>query len=239
MNRRTLLAVCAAVLALPATGLAAKRAVGSRGPAVTVRIEGASRTLLPTTTVRPGTGVVRKDGHSCSRASGAGALNNATRGAWSGKWFSGLGFEVLKILGETDNFTTTRSYWDLFVNNVASQVGICSVKLHPGEQLLFAAVPAKGTVYPLRLNVLSQPVAGRAFRVRVVFYDAKRKPHPLAGATVTATGIGREPLPNDRITAKTGSGGVATLTEQRSGLIQLGAGKRGYVRAASVARDVK
>ena len=68
-------------------------------------------------TVKPHSGAVTIAGKSCSAASGAGAVALATHDAWSGKWFS-FGLEVLKILGETDNFTTTKSYWELFVDNV-------------------------------------------------------------------------------------------------------------------------
>jgi hypothetical protein len=204
-------AVVALVLALSA--------VASAKPApVTIRIEGRAHTLVPRTAVFAHGGVVRKGAHSCAAASGAGALNGVTHGHWSGQWFSGLGFEVYTILGETDKFTSTKSFWELFVNNVAATSGMCSVKLHPGEHLLFAAVPASGIEYPLGLTVPSHPVAGRSFNVRVVFYNARGKAKPLAGARVNGV--------------LTNAHGVAKIGAAHTGRLVLKATHAGYIRYA-------
>jgi hypothetical protein len=227
------LPVCAVALALP-TGAAA-----SNPTKVKVRVEGRTKTLLPMTTVTLRSGLVKKGGHSCPANSGAGALNQATHGAWSATWFSGLGFDVTKIFGETDNFTTTHSWWELFKNNVATSTGICDLTPRRGDQLLFAAVPANGTAYPLGLKVLSTPAVGHAFKVKVVSYGPQGQAKALAGATVSVSQITAEPVANGRISAKTNASGVAQLTETRLGLIDIGASKRGYIRAATVAENVK
>lgn len=228
--------VALAALGSSATGKPAARTAAAGIP-VSVRIEGDTKTLLPATTVSPGSAVVKKGAHSCAGNTAAGALNVATHGRWSGKWYSGLGFEVTKIDGEDDEYTSTHSYWELFVNNVASSVGMCSEKLRRGDQILFAAVAGKGTEYPLVLSLLSKPKAGKPVKVKVVYFK-KHKATPLAGVTVTAAGISAEPVPNDSVSAKTNSQGIATLTVRRAGLTEFSASKKLYVRAEPVTKGV-
>ncbi len=229
------------MVALAALGSSAAGKPAASGAAagipVTVRIEGDSKTLLPTTAVSPHAGVVKKGGHSCSETSAAGALQLATRGRWSGKWYSGLGFEVFKVFGETDIYSKTHSYWELFVDNQAASVGMCGLKLHRGDQLLFAAVAVKGTEYPLALKVLTKPVAGKPFSVKVVYFKG-HKATPLAGVTVTAGGVSAEPQAGNEVRAKTNGQGFATMTVQHAGLTEFGATKDHYIRAASVTEDV-
>jgi len=188
---------------------------------VTVRVEGRNKTLLRATPVRPHSGVVKIDGHSCPAASGAGAVVLATHNSWSGKWFS-FGFEVFKILGETDNYTTTKSYWELFVDNVASQTGICNVTLHRGEQILFAAVPATGTEFPLSLRAPTHVSARHAFTVSVEAFDAAGKAKPLAGANVDGQ--------------TTDSHGRATITLAQRGKVTVTATSGGYIRTEAQVR---
>ncbi len=96
---------------------------------VTVRVEGQNRTLLPQTALTGLSKVVR-GGHRCAAASGAGALQAATHGNWSGTWSSKYNdFEVTKIKGETNNYATTKSYWEVLVNDVPASTGICNLKL--------------------------------------------------------------------------------------------------------------
>jgi hypothetical protein len=220
MYPKKILALGGATVALAVAGTPALAA----GTAVTVRVEGLKRTLLAPKVVTPGSGVVRRNRHSCRASSGAGALQAATRGAWSGKWFSGLGFEVFKILGETDQFTTTKSYWELFVDNVAASSGICGVKLHRGEQLLFAAVPDTFAGYPLVLRAPAPATAGKPFTVKVDYVSPKGKLKPLARARVHAAGL----------SARTNGKGEARLTDKHAGTLTLRADHAGYIRAAPV-----
>jgi hypothetical protein len=247
VNRKTLIATVVAMpttpavavllaLSTPAAALAAGR------PAVTVRVEGLKHTLLAPKLVRAHSGWITRFGApkgACSANSGQGALDVATHHRWRGKWSTQFGpeYEVTSILGETHRFTS-KYFWEIFVNNVAATTGACELKLHRGERLLFAAVPQTGTEYPLGLRVLEKPVAGHPFHVHVVYFDAKGKPKPLEGATVTAGGISAEPIPNSRTSATTNSQGVATLTENRPGLVEITARKPGYIRAAPAVRNV-
>jgi hypothetical protein len=209
-------------------------------PTVTVRIEGATTTLLPTTTVHTRLGYVTRKGArrgACPRTSALGALQAATHGNWSGRWSAGSSdYFITTILGDTESGNT--NYWELLVNNVAASTGVCGVKLHSGEQLLFAAVSTRARGYPLVVRVVSQPVARQPFAVQVAYYNARGVPEPLAGATVTAASVSTTRLHHPRTTAETDSSGMADLTVSRPQLIELGASKRGYVRAAQVPAQV-
>jgi hypothetical protein len=184
--------------------------------APTIRIEGAKKTVLGSTPVSATGTVVKRGGHSCPGSSAAGALTRATHGHWSGKWFSGLGFEVFTIKRETDQFSTTHTYWELFVDNVAASAGMCSVKLHPGEHVLFAAVPANGTDYPLAINAPRTAAAGHAFTVKVRRFDAKGRAKPLAGAVVDGK--------------RTARNGTVRITPAKTGTLIVRASKHGYIR---------
>ncbi len=176
----------------------------------------------------------------CPASSVQGALDAATHQDWRGTWSTQFGpeYEITSILGETHSFTS-KYYWEIFTNNIAASTGACELKLHRGEQLLFAAVPQSGpTQYPIAVMVPSHIVAGRPFSVKVVSYNAAGKPKPLSGATVTAGGISAEPVPHDRATAKSDAKGIARLTETRLGLMEITATRAGYIRAAAVARNV-
>lgn len=226
---------CAAALtaALVATAIAAgvpPKVTGS--PKVTIRIEGSTRTLLATTTVRvPSRGSIVKDGApkgKCPAASAAGVLNVASKGRWSGSWSSKYDdYLITKILGDTESGST--SYWEILLDNVAASTGACEIKLHTGNRLVFAAVPLSGKGYPLATNVPTRTTAGRPFRVTIVYYNAKGARRPIAGATVT---IGR-------LKRKTDARGVATFTVTHAGKITIRASKAGYVRAASVTVTVR
>ncbi len=223
MYPKKLVALCGAtvLLAVPATP-----ALAARGPAVTVRVEGAAKTLKAPTKVRPAAGSLTRYGApkgSCPDRSAAGALDLATRHRWKGKWTKSLGdYEITSILGESHSFTS-KYFWEVFVNNVAATTGACGVKLHPGEQLLFAAVPISGaSEYPLRVTAPHTAAQGKAFTVKVTFVNAAGKANPLAGADVTGSGVH----------AVTDSNGVATVTASKPGKLVLHAAHKGYIRAA-------
>ncbi|MBV9000524.1 MAG: DUF4430 domain-containing protein [Solirubrobacterales bacterium] len=111
------------------------------GPAVAVSIKSANKTLLKPTTVHGETGWITKGGTphgKCSGASAAGALDAATRGKWTGKYYASVpGIFVTSILGAKP---TGSSFWGVFVNGKASSTGICAIKLHAGERLQFKIV---------------------------------------------------------------------------------------------------
>jgi Domain of unknown function (DUF4430) len=216
----------AVALAAASAALAATSA-----PKVTIRIEGAKRTLLATTTVQaPASGFISKDGAptgSCPADSAAGALNAATKGSWSGTWESKYDdYFVTKILGDTES--GSKSYFEILVNNVPASTGPCEIKLKAGDQLLFGVVPLSGRGYPLVISAPKTAIKGSSLKVIVDDVNGKGKSAPLAGATVIGGGA----------TATTNAKGIATLTPQRAGKLKLGASKAGYIRAATVTVEV-
>jgi hypothetical protein len=215
MKRSRSLALGGLTIALassPAVALAA-------GPTtVSVRIEGKSRTLLPATTVRTHTGSITKGGApagACPATTAAGALDVATRHSWNGSYGT-YGLSVTSVLGESHPFTST-SYWSIFVDNKYASAGVCDLKLHRGEQILFAAVPEKGTEYPIVLSVPARARTGRSFTVKATYFGARGGAKPLAGVAVKGGGV-------------TNAQGVATVTATKQGKLSLTASRAGYIR---------
>jgi hypothetical protein len=170
--RRSLMltgAPLAAGLTFASTALAARSA-----PAVSVRVEGATRTLLPARTVRtPASGSITRGGTptgTCPADSAAGALNRATRGRWNGRYYKGLGIDVSTILG-TKLSASKGSYWGFYVNDRLASRGICDTKLVKGDSLLFAPAPAKGKApRPIVVRAPTTVTAGKAFDLRAFVY---------------------------------------------------------------------
>jgi hypothetical protein len=228
MFRSSILAPAVATVAgALAAGAVSTALAASSGPKVMIRIEGAKRTLLPSTTVHaPVVGWITKDGApkgKCPADSAAGALSVATHGAWSGSWSRKYDdYLITKILGETES--GAKAYWEILVNNVAASTGACEIKLHSGERLLFAAVPLTGTGYPLVIKAPRTATAGRPLKVTVDYINGSGAAVPLAGATVTTSGGGAK---------ATNAKGIATLRPMHSGKLTLRARKTGYIRAAA------
>jgi hypothetical protein len=190
-------------------------------------VEAVKKTLLQTKLVKvPKSGSITKGGApagACPKASGAGALDVATKHNWDGKYSSSLkDIFITKILGDTESGTTT--FWSIYVNNVAASTGACEIKLHKGDQLLFAVVPSSGTTYPLGLKAAATVKLGQALKVTVLAYDAKGKTKPLAGATVKA----------GKLSSTTNSKGVARLKPTKAGKLSIVGSKTGYVRTAAL-----
>ncbi len=195
-------------------------------PAVSVRVEGLSRTLLPARTVHPpASGSITKGGTpagTCPADTAAGALDAATRHRWGGTYSSGLGIEVSNILGATYSFSRG-SYWGFYVNDRFASKGICDTPLHTGDQYLFAAVPAKGrTPLPLVVTAPRKVTVGTAFDVRTFVYTGKgNATRPVGGARFSG------------VTGTTNAKGVAMVTPHRTGRVSLVASRTGYVRSAA------
>ena len=107
---------------------------------VTVVVKSLTKTLTDTT-AHGETGWITKGGTprgKCSGASAAGALDAATHGRWTGKYYASVGgIFVTSIDGVTPK---SPDYWGFYVNGKTSSVGICAVKLHAGEKLLFKII---------------------------------------------------------------------------------------------------
>lgn len=190
---------------------------------VTVRVEGKSATLLPSTLVHTTTTPVQRHGHSCSGTSAIGALDTATHGQWEDYdpyYFNG--YFVDGILGETYDPTTNSDYWAFWMNNKQSSVGVCDAELQTGDQILFFVARCdvgpppdyactNPPVLPLGLTAPSTVDTGVPFNVTVVEYATDGTSTPEAGATVSGGGT----------SATTDANGVATLTLSQSGATTL------------------
>jgi hypothetical protein len=208
------LAACAAIVTAPA-------AAATVGTTVTVRVEGLNRTLLATKTVKTHGGWITKGGTpvgQCRATSAAGALDVATKGRWGGTFSSGLGIEVLSILGEKHPFTPPKYFWGLWINNRFASLGACALKLRKGTQLLFGAISDTASAdNALLLRAPSHVTAGHAFTVKVTYLPPKGLAKPVAGARVGG--------------AVTNSQGIATLTAHNKGTLFLRATKRPFIRS--------
>ncbi len=226
MSRRPIISPAIAG-ALAIVAVAAAPAAGS-GPKVTIRIEGAKRTLLATKTVQvPTSGSVTKDGApsgACPADSAAGVLNAATKGSWSGSWegASYSDYFVTQILGDTES--GSKSFFEFLVNDIPAATGPCEVKLKAGDQLLFGAIPLRGKGYPLLIKAPKSAHKGASLKVTVDYFNGKGKAAALAGATVSGVGV----------KATTNAKGIATLEPKHTGKLTLGASKTGDIRAATV-----
>ena len=195
---------------------------------VTVRVEGATRTLLPRTTVTTTTAPVIKDGtNSCTGTSAAGALDLATAGDWLGSWFDGLGYGVDAIKGESWAFgNPDNRYWAFWLDNAAASTGVCGAELAGGEEILFFPdCFGAGCVspQPLALTAPSSAAVGQPVEIAVKSYAFDGTSSAVAGATVSGAGAG----------ATTGPDGTATLTFTAAGDHVIRATKADFVRSGA------
>jgi Domain of unknown function (DUF4430) len=215
-----------ALLGVTATTALAGAAPALAGTTVSVRIEGKNKTLLATRRVTTSSGWLTRFGApkgACSAASAAGALNTATHGRWGGKFEQSYGdYFITRILGDFES--GSKYFWDIFVGNVSASSGACGVKLHRGEQLLFAAVPVLGTAYPLGLQGPSRAHVDADVSVKAVWFDARGRAKALSGALVTGSGVFET----------SNAEGIVHIHISHSGTLSIHASKRGYVRSDSL-----
>jgi hypothetical protein len=219
--RNTTAALGAAALALAL----APAALAARGPTVTVRVEGVKRTLLAPTIAHTHTGWITKGGTptgQCSATSATGALDVATHHRWRGTWDSSFNaLFVSSILGETHTLKS-KDFWSVWVDNRFAQFGVCGLKLHRGEQLVFAAVPDTFKGHLLGLDVGHTAAVSQSLSVKVVWFNKRGKPRPLAGARVRGKGVN---VVTDRH-------GIAHITPPGPGTLVLQASHKGDIRSA-------
>ena len=113
MHRKTLIALLGAIImAVAASGVAF---AASSGPAVTVQIKTQTKTLLKPTSEHGEKGSITKGGTpkgKCPGASAAGALDAATHGKWTGKYYSSVGSIFVTSI---DGVKPTGSdYWGVY-----------------------------------------------------------------------------------------------------------------------------
>jgi hypothetical protein len=138
MHRKTVIALLGAiVMAVAGSGVAL---AATSGPSVTVQVKNGTKTLT-NSVVHGEKGWVTKGGTpkgKCPGSSAAGALDAATHGKWTGKYYASVGgIFVTSIDGVKPK---SPGYWNLYVNGKSSSLGACSVKLHAGEKVLFKVV---------------------------------------------------------------------------------------------------
>jgi hypothetical protein len=205
------------------------------GPAnVTVRVEGAAGTLVEESPVRTTLAPVNKTGkpgEACTGTSAAGALELVTGGDWGGT-YSSLGYSVERIRSEQYLFDNPNGdFWGFWVNNQATQVGVCGFELQEGDDVVFFVdrCTFDGTrctndpVLPLELTVPATAGAGGSVTAKVVRYAPDGSSEPVDRATVTGDGV----------SATTGPDGTAQITFGRAGTIRLKAEKPGFARSAA------
>lgn len=160
---------------------------------VTVRIEGAKRTLLKPTRVPLTSRVVGLASSCgpvqsctlCPGSSGLGALDGATRGRWLGTamHFPDYGYEVRTILGETHRPDLGSGNWTGFLNDHFLGT-FCDAGLRPGDSVVFFPHAAPDTV-PLGLTAPRHVQRRGSFIVKVVAFDYSGIPTAVSGALVT------------------------------------------------------
>ena len=138
MHRKSVLALLGAIL-IAVSGAGAAVAASS-GPSVTVQIKSLTKTLK-TAVVHGEAGSITRGGTpkgKCPGNSAAGALDAATHGKWTGKYYASVGgVFISSILGVKPPGS---DFWGIFVNGKSSSKGACSLTLHAGEKLLFKIV---------------------------------------------------------------------------------------------------
>lgn len=203
------------------------------GPAVTVRVEGLTDTLVARTSITLGAADITKNGHACSGLTGAGALDGATSGSWSGPWYDAFGdFGVETVKGETYTFASGK-YWSFYLNGYSAPTGICSTTLQQGDALVFAPVDAAGAAGLLELTGVPAKVSpGTTFEVTV-----KRLTTTFGGPPDYASVNAADPAPGVTVagggaSATTDASGRATLSLTTRGPAALRAENTGDVRSA-------
>jgi hypothetical protein len=225
MRIRRILVLAGAIAALCLILVSAALAAGT---SVSVRVEGLKRTLLPATVVHTHSGSITKGGTpagTCPATSGAGALDVATHHRFNGSYSSSQGLAITQILGESHAFASP-DYWSLWVDNRYAPAGVCGLKLHRGEQLLFAAVSDKGSPFPIVITAPRSATTGHPFNVKAYYYNAKGARKPLPGVSFKGT------------SGTTSKQGVVSLAAQRKGKLKLTGTLNGYIRSATATVSV-
>jgi adhesin HecA-like repeat protein len=241
MKRSTVVTIgaCVAVASSIALGplgatVLARSAKHAGGVRVDIRVEGMRSTLLAETSLEVHAARIDPDGKpadTCEGTTAAAALQEATRGHWvAGAYYSGLGYSVQGILGESHAFTSPY-FWSFWLDDKTSSVGICSAKLRAGEHLLFFAQCSKQSLTECPEGVFEPPVldltgpksvrAGQSVSLNVIsLANASGKSSPGAGVTLSAGSL----------TAKTNDAGQAKLRFAKPGRYEIVATAPGAIR---------
>lgn len=197
---------------------------------VTVRAEGAAGPLVRQVAVQPSSAVVvNKDGATCDGNSGAGALELATNGDWTGH-DPGFGLSVDRIRSEAHQFGSG-VYWGFLVNDVPASTGVCDYVPQEGDELVFDAeceTPAAGCFTGGALDIAAPGTArpGQPFTVTVEQVVTSVGGPPDYKATTT-----RSPASGARVAdATSGTDGRASVTVNQRGPVELVATRQQQIR---------
>jgi hypothetical protein len=222
--QRKHLAALVAVLSLSSLASGAPALAGTPAK-VSVRVEGATSTLLPLTNVTTTTTATPPPGN-CSGTSAAGALQLATEGNWDHEAY------IQTILGETHKWTTSDPrYWAFWINDKYASEGACTLQLAEGDRVLFLVDRATEpnytpTVLPLELSGAPAEITqGESATVTVQKYST-------AGVGTAASGVA---VKGGEATVTTNASGQAKVTFNALGVAHLRGTKSGFAPTASVA----
>src|SRR3954470_23674732 len=218
--------------------LALAPAAAQAARSVTVRVEGRGSTIVQQVKVTTSANrTVGLTGHpTCSGLSALSALDAATGGDWSGRYFPGLGYAPDTILGRPIN--QTNSFFGFWMDHNFSDAGLCDARPKDGSEVLLFTTPFSepaGGLLPLAVRPPASVTAGRGFRVRVVQYSKNGTATPVAGATVRfrrVAGGGRPSLTSD-------ANGYVSLKTVRGRHLLVRAVKTAHVRSELDRIDVK
>jgi hypothetical protein len=222
--RRTALPAALVLLCLAAAPAAFAAPVGS-----TVRVEGASKTILEVPVTSDGHNVTTPSGgtHPCDGTNNGAfpspvptptaALDDATREnglTWDADWFPSFSdFIITRVAAES---ATSSQFWGLIVNGKFSNSGGCQVKLNQGDEVVYA-FDAFSKSAVLWLAGPGTATVGQPLNVTVTDTQSGS---PAADASVQGS--------------TTGADGVATVTFNEEGLYRLKAERPDAIRSNSL-----
>ena len=213
---------CALALVL---SLALSAAAVAKGTEASLRVVGKGGNTLTEQTLKTGTIAVKTDPKATCFGAGSGGSGKSVK--LRGATAMGLlvqaskSTSALRPLRITDAFdfglgvcgiggssVSGKSSWYLKVNHKGQQVSGDTVKLKPGDEVLWDLSPTYPYPNELVLVVPDNTTSGTPFTAHVFSYDEKGKRKPVAGATVTGAA------------ARTAADGSATVTVMGPTLLQ-------------------
>lgn len=221
-----LLIVCALVALIVLSSAA--MAPAKKGPVANLRVVAAGKTLAEESLALGPVSIKASPKATCFGAGTGGSGKNVavkSPTALSMLVQASKSIPALRPIQLTDAFSfglglcnvggaraTKKLSWYLKVNHVNPEIGGDSVKVHAGDEVLWALAPYP---YPDELSLVAPRVvtAGEPFEVQVFAYNQKGKKKPAVGASVTGA------------SAPTGSDGRTTVTLEKTQTLSAHLGK--------------
>jgi len=208
--------------------IAAAAPAAAHATTVTVRVEGATATIVPRQTVTLPTAAFRPDGtHDCAADSIGAALQIATGGDWAGGYDSGFGaYSLDRIKTETAPF----GWWlNTTINGAPAQLGVCDQPLAQGDELV--VFPNCWDVAGCGGDRLLLVTSGPATATLGLPYALQVEQLSADGATRTPAAAAAVAAPGGTVT--TDVLGRALIALPQRGLATIAVSKAGTVRTAA------